>query len=205
MINTGKWLGCLILISLAMVFLSCERYNILWRDYTANNTDGTIKLYFKKGREWRDINIYKNKTDSFYVFKTSIFSGFELTGNNFIYIYPFFENKKTSEIFIFDVQILERNSTSVIMGIKNDVTAYYADFYIDNYRYTVISRDNTLTINNLQELKNLNDIIKSLDFDDYTYRYEGQKEYNGMVLCGFIVKSHIDNSFILLKQEYGSL
>jgi hypothetical protein len=155
-----------------------------------------------KGRKKREITLYKNRTDGFYVFNTSTFTGFELSGNCFIHIYPFFENKRTSEIFIYDIQIVERNKSSVEMGIKKGASAYFAEFYVDNYHYTVVSRDNVLEINNHQELMNFHDIINNLRLRDYTYRDEGREDYNGFFLCGFVVRSYIDNSFILLKQEY---
>jgi hypothetical protein len=183
------------------MFVSCEKYNILWRDYSESNDD-VVELHFRKGNKTRNIIIYKNQTRSFWVFNTSEFTGRTLPTNCSIAIYPFFSNNKTSEIFIYDIQVLEQTQSSITIAPRKDVVAYYADFYENNYCYTVISRDNKLDITDSQELKSVNEILNTLDSYDYTYKYEGEERYNGKIVCGYIVKGKIDNTFHWLRPEF---
>jgi hypothetical protein len=114
-------------------------------------------------------------------------------------VYPFFNNNTESELFFYNVQILYQDGEKVILATREDVEAYYADFYINGFCYTVVSRDNELTITEPQELKNMTDILSSIDIADYTYVSTGQSNYDGSVICGYIVRSKIDNTLHFLE------
>ncbi len=88
----------------------------------------------------------------------------------------------------------------MVVEQRHDIEAYYADFYIDELRYTVISKDNVITITEPQISANIVDIFSNLDNRDYTYVYTGRKDYDGTVVCGYIVKSKIDNTLRWLSE-----
>jgi hypothetical protein len=48
------------------------------------------------------------------------------------------------------------------------------------------------------------DYAPNLEVNDYTYKYDEQNDYTGTVICSYIVKSNIDNSYIWDRQKYST-
>jgi len=188
--NFWKYVISLVLISIVLFFDSCNKYTIIWRNYT--QYDSTDVVFTTQNDE--KIKIVLNKTNSFFTFSSIERIIFQNPKGCGIYVYPFFNKFTESELYFYDIQILYQEENKVVVKPRKDVEAYYADFYIDELRYTVISKDNIITITEPQNFTNMVDIFSDLDNRDYTYVYTGRKDYDGAVICGYIVKSKIDNT-----------
>jgi len=97
------------------------------------------------------------------------------------------------------MQIINQDERSVIVAKREGVEAYFADFYINDLRYTVISKDNVLTITEPQELTSMEDVLAYIKNADFTFVSTGKPHWNGVVEAGFIVRSKIDNSIRWLR------
>ena len=197
-INIIKYLIISILTSLILFFSSCNVYEISWRNYSTYS-DEKIILTFQNNEK---INLKLDRTREFRLF-TPIerIIGFERQYGCYIYVYPFFSTGIESEIFFYNIDIISQNEKSINILPRNNIEAYYAEFYIDDYCYTVISKSNVLTITEHQELKNMEDILLFIQSGAYTYVSAGKPNYNGIVICGYIVRSNIDRSIRVLKSE----
>ena len=89
--------------------ISCQEYNILWRDYSISD-DNRVVLKFKDHGSVKNINLIKNKSVRLFIYNTSKFVGWGLPANCYIYIDPFFENNHISEFFIYDMQVIEKTT-----------------------------------------------------------------------------------------------
>lgn len=194
--NLGKYVISLVLISIVLFFSSCNKYNIIWRNYT--QYDNTNVVFTTQNDE--KIKIVLNKTASFFTFSPIEYINFQNPRGCYLYIYPFLGKYIKSELYFYDMKILYQEENKVVVEPRQDVEAYYADFYIDDLRYTVISKDNVITITIPQNSTNMVDVFSSLNNSDYTYVYTGRKDYSGTVVCGYIVKSKIDNTLHWLSE-----
>jgi hypothetical protein len=192
---TGKFVTNLVLISIIFLFNACTRYNVTWRNYSRYD-DTKIVLFSQKNEK---VSLYLNKTISFRTFFPIEYLNLQQPSDCYLYIYPFLGHSTKSEIFFYDISILEQDRNRVIIEERQNVEAYYADFYINDLCYTVISQDNELIISIPQDLKNIDDILNNHDVIDYTYLHEGKTNYHGVVVCGYIVKSDKDNSYHWLR------
>ena len=190
--NIGKCVTNLVLISIILFSNSCNRYNIVWRNYS--QYDDTRVVFTTQDSE--EVRIVLNKSYSFYTFSSIEYVNFQQPKECYLYIYPFFDKSIKSELFFYDIQILYHEKTVVKIAPRQGVEAYYADFYIDGLRFTVISKDNEIAITEPQEIKikDTDTILFDLGTTDCTYVYTGRNDYNGTVVCGYIVRSKIDNT-----------
>jgi len=175
---------------------SCNVYEISWRNYSTYS-DENIKLKFQNNEK---VNLKLNKTKRFRLFtQIDYIIEFERQYGCYIYVYPFFNINTESEIFFYNINIINQNEKSIIIEERKDVEAYFAEFYIDNLRYNVISKDNILAITEPKEFTNINDILSYIETSDFTFITAGRTDYDGVVKGGYIVRSKIDSTILWLE------
>jgi hypothetical protein len=174
---------------------SCYVYEISWRNYSSYSDARVVFTTQVKETVWLNLN----RTKRFRVSTPIESIVFQRPYGSFIHVYPFFNKEVVSEIFFYDVRVISHDERSVILEAREGVEAYFVEFYINDLRYTVISKNNILTIGEPQEITNMNEVLTYIEIADFTFISNGRTDYDGVVIGGYIVRSKIDNSIRWLR------
>jgi hypothetical protein len=144
------------------------------------------------------------KTKSFNLPRNYVYSGYELPANCYLAIYPFFTEQNKSdkhEIFIYNFDVIKKGKNFIELDPRKDIIAYYAEFYKNDELYIVFSKKPFIQIQesiNTPTKNSFDDFLVSGE-DTVTYLSDGKEDYDGVILCGYIVKSLLNNSYIWLE------
>jgi hypothetical protein len=146
------------------------------------------------------------KTKSFRIPRNYVYSGYELPANCYLAVYPFFtvaeQNKGNKhEVFVYNFDVVKKDKDFIELNPRENIIAYYAEFYKNDELYVVLSKKPFIQIQ-----ESINTLTKN-SFDDFlvsgedtvTYLSAGREDYDGVILCGYIVKSLLNNSYIWLE------
>ncbi|MDR1389859.1 MAG: hypothetical protein LBJ31_07770 [Treponema sp.] len=184
-------------ISLDWHILSTYSWENIEIDFLNNTTHERITVVLEP-----------NKTKQFKLPNNCSYSGYG--GDAYIRFYPDLELLNTGtplSIYLYYPEIIETNDNEFIIDETNEAYAYFADFLKDGKRYTAFSPDNVIkpereiSINFIDVM--MNELANSGDvyfYDEFATTVKLHR-YGDMVICGFIVKSPLDGSFIWLEPQ----
>lgn len=201
----------ILLFPFLFLFFSCNRQseNLIWRDYReVKDKDAiSITLSSKQNKE-KNIKLKTSRSKYIPIIEDSYISSLSHRGDYLLEIYPNKNLNKSSalELFLYPFRNIIENDNEYIVPELSDIEFYYIENYDEEkgQNYFTVSKDNKISKGlEIEDLGQDIDAILNKITDDISF-YVPLEEKLGIPYNGFIVKSHIDNSYIYLSTLWGN-
>ena len=180
--------------------------NVFWCDLTGGAANGVFEIEFMK----ENGSVYTrklkcNKTDYIKVKEPAKICGNFRYGDYGAKIYPEYKinDYDSFEIFLFPERNVEEREKNYFVPevLENKVVAYFVECWDEGLgkNYYVFSKDNIIekpeVIFNAENIENLGTEFEKGDFAFYN----GNEQKLGGVYNGYVVKSQVDDQFVMLS------